>query len=78
MNTNLRIAVIGAGRLGGLHAQKLAAFDDVQLVAVVDPVAEQRDRLAAALGVRAVADHHEVLPEIDAAVIGRASCRERV
>lgn len=69
MNTKLRVAVIGAGRLGSLHAQKLAAFDDVQLVAVVDPVAEQRDRLAAALGVRAVADHHEVLPEIDAAVI---------
>ena len=32
------MAVIGAGRLGGFHAQKLARRDDVELVAVVDPV----------------------------------------
>ena len=29
------IAVIGAGRLGGFHAQKLARRDDVTLAAVV-------------------------------------------
>ncbi len=69
MSKKLRIAVIGAGRLGSLHAQKLAAFDDVQLAAVVDPVPEARHRLASALGVRAAADHHEVLSQIDAAVI---------
>ena len=43
----LRIAVIGAGRLGGFHAQKLAACDDLELVAVVDPLAENRNRVAA-------------------------------
>ena len=34
----LKIAVIGAGRLGGFHAQKLAKHPEVRLVAVVDPV----------------------------------------
>ena len=45
--SKLRIAVIGAGRLGGFHAQKLARMADVELVAVVDPLAANRDRLAA-------------------------------
>ena len=41
------MAVIGAGRLGGFHAQKLAARDDVELVAVVDPLPANRQRVAA-------------------------------
>jgi len=66
---NLRLAVVGAGRLGGFHAQKLAAMDDVELVAVVDPVAGRRNRVAVECGTRAVADHRELLDEVDAAVI---------
>ena len=42
----LRMAVVGAGRLGGFHAQKLAARDDVELLAVVDPLAANRQRVA--------------------------------
>ena len=33
----LRVAVVGAGRLGGFHAAKLASLADVEVVAVVDP-----------------------------------------
>ena len=40
----LRIAVIGAGRLGGFHAQKLAGMANVELVGVVDRMATSRDR----------------------------------
>ena len=36
----LRVAVIGAGRLGGFHAQKLVGLPHVELVAVVDPDAD--------------------------------------
>jgi predicted dehydrogenase len=65
----LRIAVIGAGRLGGFHAQKLAACDDVELTAVVDPLAENRTRVAAQCRTQALADHRPLLGRIDAAVI---------
>lgn len=64
-----RIAVIGAGRLGTFHAQKLAAFDDAELVAVVDPVPAARDRLAAACRTEALADHRALFGRIDAAVV---------
>jgi predicted dehydrogenase len=65
----LRIAVIGAGRLGGFHAQKLAARDDVELMAVVDPVAAARDTLAAQCHAKGLADYAGLLGRIDAAVV---------
>jgi predicted dehydrogenase len=65
----LKIAVIGAGRLGGFHAQKLAGFPDVELAAVVDPLAENRQRVAAECHVAAMADHRGLFGKIDAAVI---------
>ena len=65
----LRLAVVGAGRLGRFHAQKLALRDDVELVAVVDPLPAARNRLAAETRARAVADHRDLLDELDAAVI---------
>ncbi len=65
----LRIAVIGAGRLGGFHAQKLANMPQVQLVGVVDPAAPNRDRLAAELRTQAFTSHSSLLGRIDAAVI---------
>jgi predicted dehydrogenase len=69
MTTKLRIAVIGAGRLGGFHAQKLAARDDVALVAVVDPLPANRERVAAACGTEARADYAGLVGQIDAAVV---------
>jgi predicted dehydrogenase len=67
--TKLRIAVIGAGRLGGFHAQKLAERPDVELAAVVDPFAPHRNRAAAECRCEALADHRGLLGRIDAAVI---------
>ena len=69
MSNKLRIAVIGAGRLGGFHAQKLAARNDVTLVAVVDPLPANRQRLAAQCHTEARADYAGLLDQIDAAVI---------
>ena len=65
----LRIAVVGAGRLGGFHAQKLAARKDVELAAVVDPIAAAREPLAAQCHTQALADYADLLDRIDAAVI---------
>ena len=65
----LRLAVIGAGRLGGFHAQKAAAREDLALIGVADPAEGQRQRVAAECGCRAVADYHELIGEIDAAIV---------
>jgi predicted dehydrogenase len=65
----LRVAVIGAGRLGGFHARKLARLEHAELVAVVDPLAEARNRLAAECGAEALADYRDLAGPIDAAVV---------
>ncbi len=67
--TKLRAAVVGAGRLGGFHAQKLAALDQVELVAVADPVPAQRQRVADQCHTTAVADPSELFDRVDAVVI---------
>jgi predicted dehydrogenase len=61
--------VIGAGRLGSFHAQKLTRMADVELVGVVDPLAANRDRLAAELHTAPYSSHLPLLGRIDAAVI---------
>ncbi|MGB0865656.1 MAG: inositol 2-dehydrogenase [Granulosicoccaceae bacterium] len=43
----LRIAVLGAGRIGQVHAKTVAASADAELVAVADAFAEAADKLAA-------------------------------
>jgi predicted dehydrogenase len=65
----LRVAVVGAGRLGGFHARKLARCQGAELVAVVDPVASSRNRVAAECGAEAMADCGPLLGQIDAAVV---------
>jgi predicted dehydrogenase len=62
----LRTAVIGVGYLGRFHAQKYAQASGSQLVAVVDSRSEARDRVAAELGTRAVADYRDLLGQVDA------------
>ena len=65
----MRTAVIGVGYLGRFHAQKYAALGRSQLAAVVDISAENREHLAAELGVRAVADYRDLLGRVDAVSI---------
>jgi predicted dehydrogenase len=52
----LRVAVIGVGGVGAAHAHAFAGHPDVQLVALVDPVTQRRDAVAAELGVPQVLD----------------------
>lgn len=65
----LRIAVIGAGRLGGFHAQKLAGRQDVELVAIVDPIQAARERVAAQCHCQALADYSGLLGQLDGAIV---------
>ena len=65
----LRVAVVGAGHLGRIHAKLLGEMPDVELVGIADPVAGARDKVAADCGTTAFADHRELLGRADAAVI---------
>jgi len=64
-----RMAVVGCGHLGAIHARLLAGRQDVELVAVVDPLAACRDRVAAEHGCRALAEPCELVGVVDAAVV---------
>ena len=62
----IRAAVIGVGYLGRFHAQKYAQAAGCDLVAVSDSRQEARDKVAAEVGSRAVADYRELLGAVDA------------
>ncbi|HQU45313.1 MAG: hypothetical protein B7Z73_08415 [Planctomycetia bacterium 21-64-5] len=65
----VRVAVVGAGHLGRIHARILAGLPDVTLAGVVDPLEAHRREVAAAHGTTAYSDHRELAGHIDAAVV---------
>ena len=65
----LRVAVIGTGHLGRIHARLAAGLEEVELVAVADSVESSRTNVAREFGTRAVADFRELIGEIDAAIV---------
>lgn len=67
MADRLRAAVIGVGYLGNFHAQKYAALEDVELVAVMDRDPTRAAAVAAAHGTEAVADLESLIGRIDCA-----------
>ncbi|CAI1519879.1 Gfo/Idh/MocA family oxidoreductase [Serratia liquefaciens] len=46
----IRIAILGAGRIGQVHAANVARHNDAFLTAVADPVIENAQALTAAWG----------------------------
>ena len=64
----MRVAVIGAGSMGGMHALLLGGMDGVDEVLVVDADAERAAMAAAAAGGRAV-ELNAALSEADAIVV---------
>ena len=67
--SRLKMAVVGCGHLGTIHARLLAGREDAELVAVVDPSPAARDRVAAAHGCRGLACPQELVGLVDAAVV---------
>ncbi len=65
----LRMAVVGCGHLGSIHARLLRSLDEVRLVAVVDPLCAARERLAAECDTAPCADLGALRGQLDAAVI---------
>src|SRR5262245_58224416 len=71
--SKLRLAVIGVGHLGRIHARLLRQVEDAELVAIVDPAPEARTEVAAELKVPAHADHQPLIGQVDAAIIATPS-----
>ena len=69
----LRIAVVGGGHLGRIHARLLSGMDDVKVVAVTDPSDAARNLVAQQLGLPTYASHTQVVDQIDAAVVASPS-----
>jgi len=65
----LRVAVIGAGHLGKIHARLLAEQKGVELVAVADPSPAAQQHILDSLDTRTVSDFTRLIGEIDAAII---------
>lgn len=65
----IKIAVIGAGHLGRIHARILAAHPGAELVCVVDSDDRRAHELAAELGCRALGGIDDLPSDLDAAVV---------
>lgn len=66
---SVRVAVVGAGKLGTYHLQKMAADEQAELVGAVDVSPEKRERVAEAFGVRAESSLAAFAGALDAVII---------
>ena len=64
--TPLRVGVIGVGYLGKFHAEKYARMKDVELVGVVDILAERAERVGTEFGTDSFTDHRDFIDQVDA------------
>ncbi len=67
--TKLKIGIIGAGYIGGVHAAILARDERVNIAAVHDVALEPAQRLASTCGAHAVPSAQEVIESCDAVYI---------
>lgn len=69
----LRVAVVGAGRLGSLHVAKYAALDGVLLCYVVDIDTRRAVEAATAFGATPLSDFRQVAGKVDAVTVASPS-----
>jgi predicted dehydrogenase len=67
--SGLRVAVIGAGHLGKIHARLLPEIEGVTLVAIADPSPAVHRNLIDKTDVPVLSDYRKIVDEIDAAVV---------
>lgn len=65
----IRVAVVGVGHLGRIHARLLAGLSGAQFVAISEPHGASRAEVAATYRVAPLADHRELIGRVDAAVV---------
>jgi myo-inositol 2-dehydrogenase/D-chiro-inositol 1-dehydrogenase len=69
----MRIALLGAGRIGQLHGRLVAEQPDVEEVIVCDVVTENAERAAVAIGGRVVATAAEAIAAADGVLIAAST-----
>lgn len=67
--SRLKLAVIGGGHLGRIHAKLAHTNEHFQLIAVADPSPESQALVASQLHLPVVSDYRTLLGRIDAAII---------
>ena len=67
--SKIRTAVIGAGKMGGLHSRIYSQLDSVELVAVVDSDLTKAQASAKAYGGRACSEVTDILNAVDAVTV---------
>lgn len=65
----LRLAIIGGGHLGRIHAKLASSNEQFDVVAVADPNAESRDLVRQQLQLETVSDYQQLLGSLNAAVV---------
>ena len=77
--SQLRIAVVGAGHLGRIHARLLAELPQAHLTAIVDPCESSRVSVARDNNAKAFANLEDAVDEMDAAILAApTSLHERL
>jgi myo-inositol 2-dehydrogenase/D-chiro-inositol 1-dehydrogenase len=69
----MKVALLGAGRIGRLHARLLTATPGVDELLIADATAERAEEAAAEVGGRAVATIEAALDEAEAVIIAAAT-----
>ena len=72
MKDKIRVALIGAGRIGQEHAKSLASFSDVEVVLVCDPIidaAKKVSPLARATGITDSPEEVFAREDVEAVVV---------
>ncbi|MBC8471759.1 MAG: Gfo/Idh/MocA family oxidoreductase [Planctomycetes bacterium] len=67
--TKVRTAVIGAGKMGGIHAKVYDQLEQSDFIAVVDIDADKARPLAEQYNCSAFSDYNEILDKVDAVTI---------
>ncbi len=65
----MKVGIIGAGRIGAIHAENLRRHPDVSNIVVTDAVPAQSEHVAASCGGETTAGPDELLESVDAVVI---------
>src|SRR2546422_756143 len=71
----LRVGIIGAGYMGGLHAAMLARDERVRIAAIHDTVGERAERLARSMNSDIAGSVRELIEGVDAVYITTPNTR---
>lgn len=67
--SRLKLAVIGGGHLGRIHAKLASTNDQFEMVAVVDPSPESQSLVQSQLKLPVISDYRSLLGQIQAAIV---------